>query len=387
MHPRTLQDLPTPCLLIEQSKLSHNIARLSAHIEALGCVIRPHVKTHKSVDITQQILDGGNTRGITVSTLKEARHFFNAGYTDILYAVGIVPNKFGEVKSLIELGCKITVILDSLEAARLLGEYANTQQIVFNVLIELDVDSHRAGVDPHSQSLLDIAHEINKQTGTELQGVMTHAGGSYGCFDKASQLALAHQERDLSLHAAERIKAEGMSCNTVSIGSTPTAFAIDDLSGITEVRAGVYVLFDLVMAGLNVCNIDQIAISVMGSIIGFQKEKQIALCDAGWMAMSRDRGTAGHKADQGYGLICDKNGAVIPNMLMTSANQEHGIIGMRKANTEHGKSTDFPFALFSIGDLIRILPNHACATAAQYKHFYLVDGETVIKTLPSISGW
>lgn len=303
MHPRTLQDLPTPRLLIEQSKLSHNIARLSAHLESLGCVIRPHVKTHKSIEITQQIIDGGNTHGITVSTLKEARHFFNAGnagFSDILYAVGIVPNKFAEVQDLMKLGCKITVILDSLEAAKLLGEYADTQQVVFNVLIELDVDSHRAGVDPHSQTLLDIAHEINKQTGTELQGVMTHAGGSYGCFDKASQLALARQERDLSLHAAERIKAKGMPCNTVSIGSTPTAFAIDDLTGITEVRAGVYVLFDLVMAGLNVCNIDQIAISVMGSIIGFQKEKQIALCDAGWMAMSRDRGTAGHKADQGY---------------------------------------------------------------------------------------
>ncbi|MDT0595406.1 alanine racemase [Glaciecola petra] len=387
MQATKLKDLHTPCLLIEQSKLKQNISYLSEHIGALGCVIRPHVKTHKSVDITQLIVDAGNTQGITVSTLKEAKHFFAAGYTDILYAVGIVPNKFAAVQSLMEQGCKITVILDSLELAKLLGEYADTQQVVFNVLIELDVDKHRAGVNPHSQTLLDIAYALHHQSYTQLQGVMTHAGGSYECFEKSSQLALARQERDLSLLAAERIRAEGIACKTVSIGSTPTAFAIDDLSGITEVRAGVYVLFDLVMSGLGVCKIDDIAISVMGSIIGFQKEKQMALCDAGWMAMSRDRGTAGHKIDQGYGLICDKNGALIANMLMTSANQEHGIISMRKANTQRGKSTDFPFALFSIGDLIRILPNHACATAAQYNHFYLVDGDKVIKTLPSISGW
>jgi D-serine deaminase-like pyridoxal phosphate-dependent protein len=350
-------------------------------------VIRPHVKTHKSLDITQQIMDGGNARGITVSTLKEAHTFFAAGYKDILYAVGIVPNKFADVQNLMAQGCDITVILDSLAAAKLLGDYAHEHNVIFKVLIELDVDQHRAGVDPQSQILLDIAQALDGQAGTNLQGVMTHAGGSYDCFDAQSQLALARQERDLSLLAAKRIRELGIACKIVSIGSTPTAFAVDDLQGITEVRAGVYALFDLVMAGLGVCSINDIAVSVMGSIIGFQHDKHIALTDAGWMAMSRDRGTAGQPIDQGYGVICNAEGVVFTDLIMTSANQEHGIIGTRRTYEKDDKSTHFPFALFQIGDLVRVLPNHACSTAAQFSHFYLVDRDTVLASLPSISGW
>ena len=270
MLPTDLSRLSTPCLLIEQSKLQQNIARLSTHIGGLACVLRPHVKTHKSVDITREIVKGGNTRGITVSTLKEAHHFFQQGFDDILYAVGIVPNKFAEVKSLLEQGCNLSLILDSLSAAELLADYAQNNGIIVQVLIEIDVDNHRAGVNPKSDVLLQIARYLNLHTHTELRGVMTHAGGSYECFDKASQLKLARQERDLSVLAAARIREQNIECPVVSIGSTPTAFAIDDLSGITEVRAGVYVLFDLVMAGLGVCTIDDIAVSVLGSIIGFQ---------------------------------------------------------------------------------------------------------------------
>ncbi|MBT1450000.1 alanine racemase [Glaciecola sp. XM2] len=386
MLPSSISQLPTPCLLIEQATLQRNIERLSSHIGALGCTIRPHVKTHKSVDITKEIVNGGHTKGITVSTLKEAQHFFSAGYTDILYAVGLVPNKFEQVKYLISQGCDIKVILDSVEAARLLQDFTQLNQTVFKVMIELDVDHHRAGVDPHGDTLLEIATILSDAQFCELHGVMTHAGGSYECFDHESQLALARQERDFSVAAAKRIREKGMPCPNVSIGSTPTAFAIDDLTGITEVRAGVYVLFDLVMAGLGVCDIDDIAVSVQGSIIGFQHDKHIALTDAGWMAMSRDRGTAGHKIDQGYGVVCDAKGAAYSHLIMQSANQEHGIIGVRDNNPENEQQLS-PDILFSIGDLIRVLPNHACSTAAQYGEFYLVDGDRVIANLPSISGW
>ena len=387
MLPSSIADLPTPCLLIEQAKLRANIERLSSHIGVLGCKIRPHVKTHKSIEITQEIEKGGNTQGITVSTLKEAQHFLSAGYTDILYAVGIVPNKFMQAKELMMEACDLKVILDSPEAAHLLCEFAQTQQCHFKVLIELDVDQHRAGADPLGDTLLDIAKLLTAAPYCELMGVMTHAGGSYDCFDHASQLALAQQERDLSVKAARRIRAIGIDCPMVSIGSTPTAFAIDHLSGITEVRAGVYVLFDLVMAGLGVCRIDDIAISVLGSIIGFQQQKHIALTDAGWMAMSRDRGTSGQPIDQGYGVVCDARGVILDELIMSSANQEHGIISKRTPFDAQDISSHFPFEQFKIGGLVRILPNHACSTAAQFSHFYLVDGDAVIASLPSISGW
>lgn len=381
-----IDDLPTPCLLIDQEKMLANIVRLSAHIGDLGCNIRPHVKTHKSVDITRKIESSGNVRGITVSTLKEAKHFFANGFNDILYAVGIVPTKFAEVHKLLDQSCDIKIILDNADVAEQLVLYAKKNACRFRALIELDVDNQRAGVDPAGDDLLHIAITLAGCESLDLLGVMTHAGGSYDCFSFTAQRELAIQERDLSLLAATRIRNANIPCPVVSIGSTPTAFAIDDLTGITEVRAGVYVLFDLVMVGLGICSLEEIAISVLGSVIGIQKQKQLVLSDSGWMAMSRDRGTSQHEQDQGYGLICNRHGRLQLNLIMQSVNQEHGVIGVRP-NIENQITALETLNQFSIGDLIRILPNHACATAAQYQSYYLVSGDKVVAELPSVKGW
>ena len=379
--PTSIAQLVTPCCLIEKSKLLNNIARLSAHIGELGCSLRPHVKTHKSVDVTKLIEDGGNVTGITVSTLQEAQHFFANGYTNILYAVGIVPNKLATAASLIEQGCDLKVVFDNASMATMIIEKAAEFDCTFKVLIELDTDGHRSGIEPASQALIDIAELVKQSKNIALCGVMTHAGESYSCFTHEDQLAMARQERDLSLLAAERLRAAGFECPMVSIGSTPTAFAIDDLTGITEVRAGVYAFFDLVMAGLNVCGVEDIAISVLASVIGHQTEKQWAITDAGWMAMSRDRGTANHPTDQGYGLVCDITGNSLNDYIVYDANQEHGII--RHKNVDHAMN----YNAFPLASVIRVLPNHACSTAAQFSHYYLVDKEKVIEKWHVTRGW
>lgn len=149
------------------------------------------------------------------------------------------------------------------------------------------------------------------------------------------------------------------------MGSTPTAHAATDLTGITEVRAGNYVFFDLVMAGLGVCGLDDLALSVVVTVIGHRPEYGWILTDGGWMAMSRDRGTAQQKVDQGYGLVTDLDGVVIPELLMTDASQEHGVLSTRDGSA----LPDLP-----IGTRIRILPNHTCATAAQHRGYHVVDG-------------
>ncbi|GEA10599.1 alanine racemase [Alteromonas sp. KUL49] len=377
----SIAQLVTPCCLIEKSKLQGNIARLSAHIGELGCSLRPHVKTHKSVDVTKLIENGGNVRGITVSTLQEAQHFFKHGYTDILYAVGIVPNKLATAASLIEQGCDLKIVFDNTAMAAMVIEKAAEFSCTFKVLIELDTDGHRSGIEPSSQALLDIAGLVNQSQNIELCGVMTHAGESYSCFTHEEQLAMARQERDLTLLAAERLRAAGLECRVLSIGSTPTAFAIDDLTGITEVRAGVYAFFDLVMAGLNVCDVKDVAISVLASVIGHQTEKHWAITDAGWMAMSRDRGTANHPTDQGYGLVCDITGKALTDYIVNDANQEHGIIRHRDAKQPMN------YDAFSLASMVRILPNHACSTAAQFSHYYLVDEGKVIEKWHVTRGW
>jgi D-serine deaminase-like pyridoxal phosphate-dependent protein len=154
----------------------------------------------------------------------------------------------------------------------------------------------------------------------------------------------------------------------VSVGSTPTAFSARDLTGVTEVRAGVFSTFDLFQHGVGVCALDDIALSVLATVIGHQRAKGWTICDAGWMAMSRDRGTAGQAIDQGYGLVCDLAGAPIPGLILAKTNQEHGVIAPRPGAV--GPAPDF-----AIGDRVRILPNHACATAAQYDRYHVVDSD------------
>lgn len=375
-----LTDLTTPALLLDRNKLQANVRRLSAHIGDLGGTLRPHVKTHKSIDVTQDILDAGNARGITVSTLKEAEYFFAHGVTDILYAVGISPNKFAKAADLLRQGCALQVILDTPEMAERLADFAAANAVRFPVLIELDTDGQRSGADPNGSALIETGRVLDAREGVALHGVMTHAGKSYSCNSQECLLEIARQERDLSVTAASRLRDAGLPCPVVSIGSTPTAFAIDDLSGVTEVRAGVYATFDLVMVGVGVCSADEIALSVLVTVTGHQRDKNWIITDGGWMAMSRDTGTSGQTVDYGYGAVADVTGRRVPELWMRSANQEHGIIAAR-----NGDAIDF--TQFPLGSQLRILPIHACATAAQHAEFHVLEDAKLTQIWSKASGW
>ena len=375
----SISELPTPCLLLDKSKMERNIRRMANRMKVMGGTLRPHVKTHKSIEVAQSILSVGRAKGVTVSTLREADYFFDKGIVDIMYAVGIAPNKFEHTAGLIEKGCDLKIVLDSVEMAERVAADGEVRGLAYKVLIELDTDGHRSGVPPKSDVLMKIGSILNENSGVELAGVMTHAGKSYSFNTPEDHLSIARQERDLTVLAAKRIREEGIECPMVSIGSTPTALSVDGLSGVTEVRAGVYVFFDLVMAGIGVCASDDIAISVLANVIGYQKEKGWVITDAGWMAMSRDRGTENQNVDYGYGLVLDARGMPLDSLIVEAANQEHGIIIARNGKLDYGK--------LPMGTFVRVLPNHACATGGQYDRYYVVDGDRVIAEWPRINGW
>ncbi|HTE13674.1 MAG TPA: alanine racemase, partial [Burkholderiales bacterium] len=214
-----------------------------------------------------------------------------------------------------------------------------------------------------------------------LRGVMTHAGGSYDCKSVDDIRGYSERERAAAVRCAEQLRAAGLPCSVVSVGSTPTASYAENLAGVTEVRVGVYMFFDLFMAGLSVCQMDDVALSVLCSVIGHQPEKGWIITDAGWMALSRDRGTAGQKVDQGYGVVCDAAGKPYDELIVASANQEHGIVAERS-----GGAID-P-ARFPVGTLLRVLPNHACATAAQHDRYQVLSSAMQIEAQwPRFSGW
>jgi D-serine deaminase-like pyridoxal phosphate-dependent protein len=378
--PSRIEQLETPCLLLERGRMERNIARMRDRIARLGVALRPHVKTAKCIEVARLAL-GPRPGGITVSTLREADQFHAHGITDILYAVGITPNKLDHVAELRRRGADVTIILDSEEAATLVAERGKALGVDFPALIEIDSDGHRAGVKPDDAALIAIGRILHASAGARLRGVMTHAGGSYDCDTVAKIAAVAARERDAAAQCATRLREHGLPCPVVSVGSTPTATYSDDLSGVTEVRAGVYMFFDLFMAGLGVCTLDDIALSVLTSVIGHQADKGWIITDAGWMALSRDRGTAGQKVDQRYGVVCDAGGKPIDGMLVAATNQEHGIVARRD-----GGRPDF--GRFPIGTLLRVLPNHACATGAQHDRYYIVDSSPQVEAVwPRFSGW
>jgi D-serine deaminase-like pyridoxal phosphate-dependent protein len=379
MQTRTLDQLETPALLLEEPRMERNIARMRSQLQRLGVVFRPHVKTNKSIDVTRRLLPDG-PGPITVSTLLEADYFAGHGFTDILYAVCIAPNKLAHVAALQDRGVRLTLILDNMAAVQALAAERERSGRSFDVLIEVDCDGHRSGVKPDSTLLLELGRAL-EAAGIPVKGVLTHAGSSYECKTVDAIREVAEQERSLTVRAAERLRAAGFACPVVSIGSTPTALFAQHLEGVTEVRAGVFVFFDLVMAGLGVCSVDDVALSVLGTVIGQRPDKGWTLIDAGWMAMSRDRGTASQAVDQGYGIVCDADGRPIDDLIVVGANQEHGIIGHRSGKVEGALQ-------LPVGTQVRILPNHACSTAAQYPRYEVLHGgRGVAATWDRFSGW
>ena len=265
--------------------------------------LRPHVKTAKSVEIVRLAVEG-QPGGITVSTLREAEYFLDHGFTDILYAVGIVPSKLRAMWRRCR-GAEPSS-RSSSTASRWPGPWrgeAEALGTVFPVLIEVDTDGGRAGVAPGDPRLVEIGRILDSAPGTELRGVMTHAGLSYGCRSAEALRAHSEQERSGAVAAAEALRAAGLPAPVVSVGSTPTALFAERLDGVSEVRAGVYMFMDLVMADLGVCAEEEIALSVLATVIGHRRDLGYLLVDAGGLALSKDSGPARDKP--GYGSLWD----------------------------------------------------------------------------------
>lgn len=382
-EPSSLTDaliaLPTPNLILDERRMLRNIERLRAHLDALGVLLRAHLKTPKSVEVARRVLAGG-TGPATVSTLREAEVFAEAGVRNILYAVGIAPQKLTRVLAIRAAGCDLSVMVDSPEQAEAVAAASRQAGDAIPVLIEIDSDGHRSGLLPNDPTVIAIGG-ILVDGGAELRGIVTHAGESYGAVGAGALAEFAERERHAAVTAAKTLRAAGLPSPVVSVGSTPTAHFARDLTGVTEVRAGNFVFFDLVMRGIGVCTTEDIAISVLTTVIGHQRQRGLVIVDAGWMALSRDRGTASQSVDQGYGVVCDVNGRVLDDLIVVVANQEHGIITLRP---DSGASLpDLP-----VGTQLRILPNHACATAAQFDGYKVLraDGGPLAHW-PRVHGW
>jgi D-serine deaminase-like pyridoxal phosphate-dependent protein len=363
-----LADLPTPCLVLDRTILARNISGMASALARLRVPLRPHMKTAKSIDVARLAI-AGQPGGITVSTLAEAEYFLGHGITDMLYAVGITPQKLEQVCKLNAAGAQIIVITDDPTMAEAIAAHPSPPR----TLIEIDSGEERGGVHPDSGVLLEIAARL----GSCLTGVMTHAGHSYAGRSVREMARVAEVERGAVTRAAGRLRDAGYAIDIVSAGSSPTARHAENFAGVTETRAGVYMFGDLFQSEIETHGADAIAVTVLTSVIGRRPGR--ILVDAGGLALSKDRSTEATPHDYGYGLALDIDGRrTYGNAIVRKAYQEHGVIEL---DARH--PVDLP-----IGARLRIAPNHTCMTVAAHDRYFVVEGEQdVVAVWHRVNGW
>jgi D-serine deaminase-like pyridoxal phosphate-dependent protein len=371
-----LMSLRTPSLILDIAILRRNAARISAIAFANNVELRPHIKTHKCVEIAR-IQTQGHSGGLTVSTLSEARVFAKHGFHDIMYAVPIEPGKFKELIELLHQGTKLSVITDNRDIPNALDKAVRDEGVTLDVYLKVDCGYHRCGVEPNSREALDIPRMIMTSSNLRFAGILTHAGQSYSSKSKSELLDVARNERDTMIQLASQLRNAGIEVPCVSIGSTPTITHIDHLNGINEVRPGNYIFFDSFQATIGSCSIRDCALTVLASVIHCDRTRRSVVIDAGALALSKDRGPFELDSNCGYGRLLDLNRRPT-GIAIHSLSQEHGILCQ----------LDEPsLDVLKVGTRVRVLPNHSCLTAANHSHYNVFDGGRLVAEWPIHSGW
>ncbi len=369
-NPRTIADIPTPALLLDKSILERNIRRMADKVGAMGARLRPHIKTHKCVEIARLQQQHGS-QGITVATIVEARDFADAGFDDITWAVPLIPSRLDEV---VALARRITfrVLVESAEAVDALEAAAKAANLRLHVWLEMDCGYHRSGVDPDAPVALPLAQRLAASPHLEFDGILTHAGNSYAAREAEHRAAIATEERECITSFARKLRKQGITVPSVSVGSTPSLAATTSLEGIDEARPGNYVFNDWMQAASGVCDPADVAVSVLTTVISHQPALPHCIVDAGALAMSKDAGPPHPDLRRGLGPLYRglTGDSLDPRVDLQHASQEHGFVGGPRAADIEGR--------FPVGERLRIMPNHSCLTAAMFDEYWVVQGEQVL---------
>jgi D-serine deaminase-like pyridoxal phosphate-dependent protein len=353
----TINDLATPTLLLDLDVLERNLEQMQAKADRLGVALRPHIKTHKCIEVGERQRALG-ARGIAVSTLPEARVFADHGFDDITWAFPLI---FVRLEEVVELAQRITLrlVVDSAEAVRALEQ---TEQPL-HVWLKVDCGYHRAGVDPRSHTVVDLARAIHESRTLEFDGILTHAGHTYDGPTRGESAVVAATERDVMVELAERLRADGIPVPGVSVGSTPGMHAVEQLDGVTEARPGNYALHDYTQVLLGSCTPRDCAVTVLASVASSQPAAGHCVVDAGALALSKDLGR-GDVSQPSMGEIYDDYaaGTLRRDARLVSLSQEHGKV-----------SRALP-----VGSRVRILPNHSCLAVACFDEYHVVRGKQVV---------
>lgn len=370
------ESVKTPGLLLDLDRVRRNAERMSQAARDKGVRLRPHIKTHKCIEVAK-IQTEGHDGAVTVSTLEEARAFAKNGFNDITYAVPVERGKFADAIDILRSGIKLNLLTDDAATMALLDEECGRAGVRFDVFLKIDCGTHRVGVEPHTPEAIEIPRLISDSKNLTFAGILTHAGHSYNAQSKEEILAVARHERDSMVELAERLRAQSIEVPTVSIGSTPTMSLVDHLDGINEIRPGNYIFFDNFQATLGSCSFEDTALTVLTAVVHKNIANRKLVVDAGAIALSKDRGPVGLDPGCGYGRVLDIDGNDT-GMSVTGMSQEHGEIEAADIRA---------FDRIKVGDRLRILANHSCLTAAQHSHYNVVEDGRIVDRWEIHRGW
>lgn len=363
-----MDHITTPAFLVDRAAVQRNCDRMRNRALASGTAFRPHVKTHKCEPIAR-MQHGGRIGPITVSTLAEAEFFADRGFVDITYAMPIAPEKLDRAAALAKRIERLNILIDNEVTLRAIEAHGG----VFDVFLKVDCGYHRAGVDPDSPDSVRLALAMARSEAIHFQGLLTHAGHSYNVSTIEEIRRIAAEETASLTRFRALLAGEGFGDVRRSIGSTPTLSTTDRFVDTDEVRPGNYVFYDAFQAALGTCAAEDVAVSVLTTVVGSYPERGHLIVDAGALALSKDRSPDHLDSAFGFGLVCDRNLRPLP-MKLIALSQEHGKI----ATSMH----------VPVGTRLRIVPNHSCLTAAMFDRYYILDDRrVVVDEWKPVRGW
>lgn len=347
MHPRTLDEIDTPAVVIDVDRAMANIDRAQAYANAHGLPLRPHIKTHKLPFFAHAQMERGAI-GITVQKIGEGEVMADAGLTDLFLPYNIVgAAKLKRLRALAER-TKLSVTADSAATvAGLSAAFAGAGRPL-EVLVECDTGMGRCGVQTPAEALA-LAKIVDAAEGLVFAGLMAYpAVGKPG----ETQAFFAETLADLA--------RAGLEARVVSNGGTPDLWRAHEVTAATEHRPGTYIYLDRYQVTKGVGTTDDCALTVLTTVVSRPTATR-AIVDAGSKALTAD--TLGLP---GFGAVTE-----VPGALVSALSEEHGFVDLSAA----------PNGL-SVGDRVRILPNHACVVSNLFDVVHLVSGDRVVDVLP-----
>ena len=343
--------MDTPFISIDLEQLKANIKDMAEYAASRGLKLRPHIKAHKIPEIARMQIEAGAS-GITVAKLGEAEVMFAAGIQDILIAYPLIgKEKLQRVANLTRQGCKLTVLADSRSGAEQLDGLALPGGI--DLLVKVDSGLGRCGLLP-GDNLEEFVFWLKTLKNVNFKGLLTHAGHAYGCSNYEEVRAIGTKEGELMVAAAESLRRQGVDVDTVSIGSTPTVKAGGDVKGVTEIRPGNYVFYDATQVSLGVVQTERCSLRVHSTVVSRPGSAR-AIIDAGAKTLALDKGAHGGGAVSGHGILSN------PAWTLTRLSEEHGVL--------EGEG------LPQIGEIVDIIPNHACPAVNLSDSVQVSDGQ------------